>query len=142
MIVGFTGTRHGMTRIQRDVVELLLGTWRVMALEHGDCVGADEEADRIAVDFGIPRVLRPCNIEPLRAHCERRGGTVLKVYDPLPPLYRNEEIVRSSHRLLAAPQGPEELRSGTWSTIRRARFWNVETKTVFPDGRIAEESYR
>lgn len=139
MIVGFTGTRVGMSDLQRGAVERFLRAWHVMAFVHGDCVGADDEADAIAFSLGLARVLRPCTIEALRAHGERRGGHVLKVYAPEAPLVRNEKIVGDAHMMLAAPNGPEVKRSGTWATIRRARTLKKHLVIVFPSGQIRHE---
>jgi hypothetical protein len=139
MIVGFTGTRAGMSDAQKGVIERFLRAWHVMAFVHGDCVGADDHADEIAVSIGLARVLRPCTIASMRAHCEKRGGHVLKVYAPEPPLVRNEKIVLDSHILLATPHGPESTRSGTWMTIRRARQAKRHIVIVFPSGQMRHE---
>lgn len=139
MIVGFTGTRAGMTDAQKGVVERFLRAWHVMAFEHGDCIGADDDADEIAVRIGLARVLRPCDIERMRAHGERRGGHVLKVYAPERPLVRNEKIVLDSHMMLSTPNGPETTRSGTWMTIRRARQAKRHIVIVFPSGQMRHE---
>ena len=40
---------------------------------------------------------------------------------PKPYLDRNRDIVDACEVLLATPDGPERLRSGTWSTVRYAR---------------------
>lgn len=139
MIVGFTGTRAGMTDAQKGAVERFLRAWHVMAFVHGDCVGSDDEADAIAFALGLARVLRPCTIHALRAHGERRGGHVLKVYAPEHPLARNEKIVIDSHIMLATPGGPEVKRSGTWHTIRRAREQKKHVVIIFPSGQMRHE---
>ena len=45
MIVGFTGTQRGMTETQRSVVHALLACLPVVTFHHGDCIGADAEAE-------------------------------------------------------------------------------------------------
>lgn len=139
MIVGFTGTRVGLTDAQKGALASFLRSWHVLALVHGDCVGADEQCDVIAVEIGISRVLRPCTIDAMRAHCERHGGHVLKIYKPEPPLMRNERIVYDSHIVLAGVHGPETTRSGTWSTVRHARRQRKHVITIFPSGQIKHE---
>lgn len=139
MIVGFTGTRAGMTESQRGALERFLRAWYVMAFVHGDCIGSDAQADAVARVLNIARVLRPCNIDRMRAHCEKHGGHVLKVYTPEHPLARNEKIVSDAHVMLATPNGPEEVRSGTWMTIRRARAAKKHIVILFPSGQIRHE---
>jgi hypothetical protein len=84
----------------------------------GDCKGADAEFRSI--------VARHCNA---RKHSHPAKGlenwranfAADVVHEPLPPLERNRVIVDSCDILLATPEGPETLRSGTWSTIRYAQ---------------------
>lgn len=56
------------------------------------------------------------------------------VLEPKPYLVRNKDIVNASEGMLAAPRGPEELRSGTWSTIRYARKCRKKVLIMWPDG--------
>jgi len=128
-----------MTDAQKGAIESFLRAWYVLAFVHGDCIGSDDQADEIAVKLGLARVLRPCTIEALRAHGERRGGHVLKVYAPEAPLLRNDRIVRDTHILIAAPNGPEQQRSGTWYTIRRARDAKRHLVIIFPSGQVRHE---
>jgi hypothetical protein len=60
---------------------------------------------------------------------------------PKPPLDRNKIIVRSGvHRLIACPNGmEEELRSGTWMTVRFARRMKRKITFVWPDGTVTTE---
>jgi hypothetical protein len=54
-----------------------------------------------------------------------------------PYLVRNHEIVDDSQVLIAAPKEfTEQLRSGTWATIRYARKIGRTVRIVFPDGSI------
>ena len=53
----------------------------------------------------------------------------------LPPLVRNHKIVGAVHLLIATPKtDKEELRSGTWATIRYAKKVRLSTCIVYPDG--------
>jgi transposase InsO family protein len=104
---------------------------------HGDCVGADAEFDEIAAELGCVRRLYPSNLEQTRAHCELRGA--IEFANSAPPLTRNGWIVNASSVLIATPKEyREELRSGTWSTIRRARKRSVTIPLVIvlPSGSL------
>ena len=46
----------------------------------------------------------------------------------MPYLERNKNIVNAVDFIIAAPDGPEKVRSGTWSTVRYAK--KVGTKGV------------
>lgn len=110
--VAFAGSRHGMTRAQRIAVSTLLRIWGASLLVHGDCVGADSDADWIAERLVISRVIHPGNIEAMRAHCERRGA--LQLSPPMHPLDRNRMIPRWCDVLIACPRATSR---GTWHTV-------------------------
>jgi predicted Rossmann fold nucleotide-binding protein DprA/Smf involved in DNA uptake len=38
--------------------------------------------------------------------------------------------------LVAMPDGPEELRSGTWATVRYARKQGKDGRIIYPDGLV------
>ena len=114
-IVGFTGTRKGMSPHQKWVLSQYLAPDD--EFHHGDCVGADAEAHDMAARLGCRIVIHPCTLRAQRAF--KKGDTV---FPPLPPLERNKIIVDQCEVLCAAPAtDEEELRSGTWATIRYAR---------------------
>lgn len=110
MRVGFTGTRDGMNERQKIQLAFVL-SWLAVAsgasrpeFHHGDAVGADAQADVMAgVHYKV--VKHP-----------PRSAT------PKDLLARNEDIVAAADILIAAPRkSTEELRSGTWATVRYAR---------------------
>lgn len=113
--VAFAGSRHGMTSQQRVALSTALRIWGASVLVHGDCIGADYEADCIAMRLGLDRIIYPSNLEHMRAHCERRGAAVGR--PPAPPLDRNRMIPRGADVMIAAPR--EDSR-GTWYTCRFA----------------------
>lgn len=134
---GFTGTRSGMTPDQAKTIRGILVENEVMIVNHGDCVGADAQFDDIARSLGIVRRLYPSNLESMRAHCESRGASLVTY--PAPPLVRNEWILRASEALIAAPKEyHEQLRSGTWSTIRKASKMRLRVLLVYPNGSIRD----
>lgn len=125
-IVGFTGTRDGMSKAQSDRLR-----WRLLMLNptefhHGDCIGADDEAACIAQSLGITVIAHPCDIAHMRA---RHPSNF--VFPEAPPLVRNRNIVDCCHLLLVAPRrNQEELRSGTWATWRYARNVGRTTEVI------------
>ena len=124
MKVGFTGTRFGMSYKQKEALSNLLYETLDEEFHHGDCLGADYEADSIARKWGYEIVIHPPEDKKYRAFCAQSGDTV---WEPAPYLERNRDIVDSTDKLIAAPKsGKEELRSGTWATIRYARKMGKE----------------
>ncbi|MBC24418.1 MAG: hypothetical protein CMJ32_10955 [Phycisphaerae bacterium] len=120
MKVGVTGSRHArpaetLARLRRTLVEM-----GATELHHGDCFGFDEQAHGVAVSLGLRTVAHPPINPALRAFCEAD-----EVREPLDYLPRNREIVHSVDRMIAAPDGPEKQRSGTWSTVRYAKSKGV-----------------
>jgi hypothetical protein len=116
MKVGVTGSQQKRPQRTIDRLRALLIEWGASELHHGDCVGFDAQAHEVAVSLGIRTVIHPPENPKARAFCE--GD---EVRSPLPYLDRNKNIVRETERMIAAPRGPEELRSGTWSTVRFAK---------------------
>jgi len=130
MIVGFTGTREGMSKRQ-----MMLFLDRMAALcpdefHFGDDAGADKEAYEL-VRLYHPKcttVAHPPEIETRRAFCKAH-----RVMESRPFLIRNKAIVLCCDELVAAPKTlTEELRSGTWSTIRYARKAGKPTHLLHP----------
>lgn len=134
MTCGFTGTQHGMTPRQLKAVRQLL--WHINQLHLGDCIGADAQAYAEAVALGVSTIAHPPT--------EKRKRAFL-TYDferePKPYLDRNKQIaLEGVDGLIAAPFGyTEELRSGTWATVRYARNLTRPIKIVLPNGTIVEE---
>lgn len=139
--VGFTGTQRGMTDEQKARVDLLLAELAVDAAEfhHGDCVGADAEAHDLAENHCLDIVIHPPDNDKARAFCT--GG---EVREPKPYLDRNHDIVEETVVLIACPNGAEQMRSGTWATVRyaRSKIYQGEqqlTYIITPSGEIKRE---
>ncbi len=126
MILGFTGTREGMTDKQKiRLMQEVLFIHRYDGIEeahHGACAGADHQFhDLLAWMIGKHRLILhiPTNMSMV-------PGVLLQLPDsqkkkPKPYLERNKEIVRMSDHLIACPAQAKEIqRSGTWATIRHA----------------------
>lgn len=121
--LGFTGTREGMRYFQlkefksvmKDFCKRNLTTDKFF--HHGDCVGADAQAHKVAMDLGFTVIIHPPTDTKFRAYSV--GDSILPPEDYLA---RNRAIVDASHLVIGAPKSSaEELRSGTWMTIRYAR---------------------
>ena len=141
-ITGFTGTKDELTSQQRDVLHETLASIDSYTLHHGDCVGADEEAHKIAYSLGYDIVVHPPTSDKHRAWCGQ-GQTGVEILNPRPYLARNKDIVLSSEILVACSGTMNELvRSGTWSTVRYARSHTLDHSKIyiiFPDGSITVE---
>ena len=136
MEIGFTGTQLGMTLEQKDTVRRLLEEMDPTGVAHGDCIGADMEFHHIALQLGKWIRIHPPKKGEKRAHCKEWNEIMpAKEY-----LDRNKDIVDSVEFLIACPAEEEEqLRSGTWSTVRYARKVGVSVIVVNPDGKVAVE---
>lgn len=128
MKVGFTGTRKGMTRQQMHGLYAMLQMAKADELgpklaefHHGDCIGADYEANIIATVLGFFTQAHPPTDEKARAFCKCD-----QVWAAHPYMIRNGNIVDACDMLFAAPYDEEIVspRSGTWATIRMAREAN------------------
>lgn len=136
MILGFTGTQQGMEVAQRSafhtVLEELNKSSAITEFHHGDCLGADAEAHSIVRNI-LPSArihIHPPDKDSKRRFCE---GDVM--YGPHPYLERNQLIVDAADILVATPKAKEEVtRSGTWTTVRRARDAYKSVILIYPDG--------
>jgi hypothetical protein len=130
MIIGFTGTSRGMTPLQFALLEGVIARLCPTIWHHGDCIGADAQAHAI-----VRRLAPSCRIEihpPIdskaRAFCDGNFFWPRMEY-----LKRNLRIATLCEELVAAPlTRAEELRSGTWSTIRYARKAGKRIHMVWP----------
>lgn len=123
MKIGFTGTRKGMSKDQKlavkEIIAEILQTYGETQYHHGDCIGADAEFHKIALTFrgNFPIIIHPSVDSQARAFCESAYIMPKRSY-----LDRNKDIVDACDVLVAAPSSrKEELRSGTWATVRYAR---------------------
>ena len=135
MKVGFTGTQVGMTQAQRELVSLYIKELCTGdQFDHGDCIGADTDAHNIALQFGCKIHIHPPINESKRAFNE----SFTMMYDPKPYLDRNHDIVDSVDIMIATPKDlVEELRSGTWATIRYATKMRKPIIICYKDGSVA-----
>jgi len=133
MKVGFTGTRQGMSPAQRKAVRQLLAQLRdkIEECHHGDCLGADEDFHLTARSFKLFMVLHPPTNPRWRAFQDFD-----EVRPPTDYLERNKAMIKEVDRLIACPSTQDEqVRSGTWATIRYARKKGILVTIIRPDGR-------
>lgn len=129
--IGFTGTSAGVTDPQSKMLIEWMRRWSdPVEFHHGDCIGADEQAHALAKAYGWRIVIHPGPNNAMRAFCT--GYDVL--YPVKPNLSRDVDIVDETELLVACPKGSEEVRSGTWFTVRQARKLSKPTIIIAPDG--------
>ena len=132
--IGFTGSQRGMTELQRAALEALLADKATSEFHHGDCIGADAQAHDLAVAMLCEPVIHPPINESKRAFKSAKRICPARRY-----LARNKEIVRESDLLIATPgEAIEQLRSGTWSTVRFARKLGKPVFVILPDGKVSK----
>ena len=138
MRLGFTGTRDGMSARQLEAVQAMLMCLEYRTIvRHGDCVGADEQLHHLAKNRGLRIIVHPPAHGTYRAMCTE---DVYQMMEKKPNLDRNHDIVDGSTLLLACPKTEQEqLRSGTWATVRYARRKGVPVVIVAPSGKIHVE---
>ena len=133
--LGISGTRCGLS----DEARLQFHTFLqnnynkcFAEVRHGDCKGVDEDIHKICEKKYLNIIIHPPKANSYRAFCN--GNTVLEQKDFIT---RNHDIVDNSSILVAFPETKEEqLRSGTWSTIRYARNKILPIMIIFRDGSI------
>jgi hypothetical protein len=133
--VGFTGTRHGMTRPQcaavLDAFSDAAPSGRVV-VHVGMCVGADAQAARMARASHAGVVGHPPLDDTWRAWFR-----VDELRPAQPYLQRNLDIISECTLLIAAPRlMTEERRSGTWHAIRHAAGRGLSVRLAWPDGTL------
>lgn len=132
LAVGFTGTQRGMAEQQMLAFRRLLFLFEWKVFHHGDCIGADAQAHEIAVERGMTTVAHPPEIDTKRAWVLADATRMARSY-----LDRNRDIVDETSYLIATPgEFEEQLRSGTWATVRYARSLKRCIWLVFPDGSV------
>lgn len=136
-MIGFTGTQKGLTKNQEKNLREFLSLLRekYSDFHHGDCIGADQEAHSLAKKLSYNIILHPPTNDSKRAFCNAHQVMEARSY-----MERNLKIVESCEILLATPKGmSEEIRSGTWSTVRKARKLGKKIVIFFPNGDIKRD---
>jgi hypothetical protein len=125
-----------MTDAQVGRLSLFLSEFapRITEFHHGDCVGADAEAHRIASFILGPEKIW---VHPPLNEKKRAFSADGHKLPPKDYLERNHDIVDAATVVFATPktQG-ETLRSGTWATVRYAQKQDRLVFVVTPDGEV------
>lgn len=118
-VIGFTGTRRGMTIRQKSKLTRILSDLRVKEAHHGDCIGGDEEFHDI-VRLILPAcrvIVHPGPKSRFSANCK---GDVILPRKPF--LVRNKDIVEACGLLIACPfEWSQQYKGGTWHTHNYAQ---------------------
>ena len=136
--IGFTGTQVGMNNSQKDtflsIVKYFIKHNKISNYHHGDCVGADKDSHEIISNLvGINIWIHPPIIETKRAFCKPYHH----MHEQKDYIARNHDIVNSSCLMIATPKEKEEqLRSGTWATIRYATKKKIPVIIIHKNGDI------
>jgi hypothetical protein len=130
--VGVTGTRHGMSEHQKELVTIMMFhlamTRPTVYFHHGDCVGVDIEVATIAHRLSMNVICHP-PMDPTH-----RGWFPDNYfsYEDKTHFARNRDIVDAVDLLLVVPLTTEHQKTGgTWYTHDYAIKKNVPLK-IFP----------
>lgn len=131
-----TGTREGVTEDQFNAITKMLPalfTRYGKIFRHGDCIGVDSDvATIVESNHNDVEIFNHPPLNP-KYRAYHLAGKILpeKAY-----LIRDHEMVDLSDFTIGVPKAMhEELRSGTWATIRYARKVKRNHIIVWPDGR-------
>lgn len=137
--IGFTGTQRGLTLYQMNVLRKLFAKFSRPSLHHGDCIGADYHTHQIAYAMSAHIVVHPPKDPIKRAFCAGFD----EIREEKEYLDRNHDIVDETTFLVATPgEYVEQLRSGTWATIRYASALGRLVIIIFPDGSVKQINRR
>jgi hypothetical protein len=140
IILGITGTRAGPRPAQTAAALKFMRGLKPYRVVHGGAPGFDMIAHGIAETLRVREVeIHPSTQSNVGAAGVIPGAGVV-IYPELPPLERNRVIVKRIYGLLACPKtDDEELRSGTWATVRYAREAGVPVYLIKQDGLIVAD---
>lgn len=138
--VGFTGTQDGMNELQIFRCTHLMDWLRKKGYEvlhHGDCIGADAQADYLWHSLDGKTCIHPPIVAAKCAFCALQNGDTICI--PEEYLSRNKWIVDQTSRLIVTPKTTTEvMRSGTWSTFRYAMQPKLKRPIhlIWPNGTV------
>jgi hypothetical protein len=136
-VLGFTGTsKRPPTPVQIAALDDILAEFwdkGYRTLVHGEARNADSLANDMARAKGYYTYGRPTTISDNRCEVDARA-------EPKRPLDRDWDIVEEANTLVAVPANQkEEVRSGTWATVRYARKLNAPVVIIKPNGDVDRE---
>jgi len=139
MKLGFTGTQNGMTPPQLLKVAQFIIANKLSESHSGDCIGADKEFLTLVQMGNKNKNFN--HIKTIGHIPDNDSKRAFGAYDeeriPKSYLDRNHDIVDESDTVIATPfEKDEQLRSGTWATIRYAKKQGKPVTIFLPDGTI------
>ncbi len=138
---GFTGTQKGMTHAQKVALKALLNELSPTEFHHGDCVGADDEAAKIAADLFADEYSHDCVIvrHPPLNQAKRAFNDLHDEDRPAKDYHaRNRDIVNETDILIgASDESHRKPYGGTWYTIGYAESKDKPRFVIWPDGTAA-----
>lgn len=135
--IGVTGTRSGMTNEQYFELRNFLNEcdYRDLEFHHGDCIGVDEQAAKVAESVGARIVCHPPEKDELRAFF-----TSHEIREPKSYFARNRNIVDEVDLLIVIPyQETRQDRGGTWYTYDYAKKKDRKIMLITPKGVVTHE---
>ena len=139
--IGMTGSRDGFTTAQLNTLLIMFTGIRIdhnTTFHHGDCVGADTDAHKVAVKRGCIIHIHPPLKDDLRAY---NAGQIVE--EPKTYFARNRDIVDASEYMIAFPNTmTEKSKGGTWYTINYTRKTKTRLIIIWPDGTSTVENVK
>lgn len=133
--IGFIGTRHGMSDVQKKEFKKLVSSKDFQEFHHGMCEGSDEQAHHMVEDIQKVKIIG----HPPKAMKTAVSVSCDKVLKVDTFARRNKDIVDSADFLIATPDAKERGGSGTWKTVRYARKKKKRIYVIHKNGRITIE---
>lgn len=138
--IAFTGTRTPPEDAAQEIERVLAGLPKNARILTGGAIGVDALVARAAhrAGFHVHTVL-PAN----RRQVDSCWAQFCRTHEQMPTgtsyMQRNNRLVALADRLIAFPRtADEELRSGTWATVRRGRAKGVLVE-VCPLVKLSQE---
>lgn len=136
--VGFSGTRRGMSDMQKKSVAHLVEMYSPGVFHHGSCMGADTEFHALADRALNMIVVHPPSNERTMIRSRVTFAKILTL-EAKPYLDRDRDIVDASDIMIVAPLSFEEqLRSGSWTSLRYAKKTRRPIFHIEPDGAVVK----
>lgn len=143
LILGVTGTREGMNKVQKEnlekVIEQLLfeQEYDERILHQGQCQGVDVQVAKILKSkYGFKVISHPPVKKELMGICENDEVRLPKGY-----LARDRNIVNECKLLLVFPkENTHQKVGGTWYTHDFALKQNKPLYLISPDGNITKKN--
>lgn len=151
MIIGFTGTREGLTNQQLAWLYPVFEEQAAAAhngvetaVHHGACQGADATVHALALENSVRvHVWPPTNPKYVAPEC-LKPNPLVTVHHFMPYLVRDREIVRVTEGLIVLPKHDAKpdrmLWGGTWYTEDFAERMNKPVIICYPKG-VVEHRY-